>query len=136
MAAMTTNWATITDGTTTIDFLGNPDFKPFIHNVGAAYYPLGYGKTVGTTDVARRGITLTMVALDSTSHKPTIAADAALQTMLMENVPLTITFPDGATTITVIVDPATDPISTAQYSYWNWAYYNTWTVKLFEADEA
>ena len=127
---MTSPVATITDGTTTIDFVGNPDLRPFIHPVGAAYNPLGYTKTVMSVDVAREGVTATMVAIPSTASN-----DAALKAMLKEMVPLTITYPDDST-ITVGVDPATDPISSLQFSTYLWQYVNTWTVKFFEVDEA
>lgn len=127
--------ATITDGTTMITFIGNPDFKPLIHNNGAAYYPLDYPYTVLTVDVARRGGTWTMVAIDPDTGTSSQAADDALWAMLMENVPLTITFPDGSTMV-VGLDPATDPVGTAQYSIWLNNYVNTWTVKFFEVDEA
>ncbi len=122
--------ATITDGTTTIEFIGNPDFKPLIHNNGAAYYPLDYGFTVLTVDIARRGGTWTMVAIPNT-----VENDQALWALLMENVPLTITFPDGSTMV-VGIDPATDPVGTTQFSTWLDNYVDTWTVKFFEVDES
>ena|ERR1700691_1823967 len=132
---MTSPYASITDGTTTIPFIGNPDMKPFVHTVGAAYNPLGYNLTVMSSSTIVRGVTATMIALDADTFKSTQAADNALQEMLMEFVPLTITWPDGST-ITVSPDPATDPISSAQFSIWLDNYVNTWTVKFFEVDEA
>lgn len=127
-----TDYSTITDGTTTLQFIGNPDFKPFVHNVGAAYYPLGYAYTVVTMDAPRRGITLTMIIIDDSTDEPSLASDQAFEAMLMEGIPLTITWPDEVTTMVVTPDPQTDPISTAQYSLFNWSYLNTWTVKFFE----
>lgn len=128
-------YCTIYDGTTTVFFFGNPDVKPFIKLVGASYDPLGYGKTVVTRDVARRGATWTMVAIDSGTLLPTIAADAALAAMLGRPVPLTITDPDG-TTMVVTPDPGIDPVGIITYSQWLFQYVNTWTVKFFEVDEA
>lgn len=118
--------ATITDGTTTVTFIGNPDYKPLLHSNGAAYYPLDYPYTVLTVDVIRQGGTWTMVAIPNS-----VANDASLKALLMEGVPLTITFPDTSTMV-VGIDPATDPIGAVQYSTWINDFVNTWTVKFFE----
>lgn len=130
-----TDYSTITDGTTTLQFIGNPDFKPFTHAIGAAWNPLGYGLTTMSLSAIVRGITLTMIIIDDSTDEPSLASDMAFWEMLMEGVALTITWPDGVTTMTVMPDPQTDPISTAQYSLFEWFYMNTWTVKFFEVDE-
>ena len=126
-------FCTINDGTTTISFFGNPDYKPLLKPVGAAYDPLGYDFTVVSVDAvgAKRGGTWTMVAVDPTSLLPTVAADVSLETMLREALPFIITFPDGRT-MNVAVDPATPPTGAIAYSSWLFQYVDTWTVKFFE----
>jgi hypothetical protein len=127
------DFCTVTDGTTTLKFFGNPDYKPLLHVVGQALNPLGYSKTVVSRDgPAKRGGTWTMVAVDDETLLPTIASDAALEALLLGVAPLTITFPDETTTMKVTPDPATDPLGATVYSQWLFQYVNTWTVKFFE----
>jgi hypothetical protein len=123
-----TPYASITDGSTTVNFVGNPDLKSILHSNGAAYDPLGYGFTVVSVDVIREGVTWTMVAIPSTQTN-----DDALKALLKGGNELTITYPDGVTTMNVVVDPATDPAGEEQFSTILWQLVNTWTVKFWQS---
>lgn len=130
---MTAPTGFITDGSSIFAWVGSPDVRPFTHPVGAAYNPLGYQYTTLTADVTKRGITMTLVVLDPTEFTSASGTDQVFWAMIMGAGPFTITFPDG-TLMNVGVDPATDPISTAQFSQWNWQYVNVWTIKFWEVE--
>ena len=119
---MSTDLASLSDGTTTVDFMMSPDWEPSIHEIGALYYPLGYEFAVKSTDTTK-GISGQFTIVCTSQDM-----ESDVETLLAETGELTLTLPDGSSYV-ITIDPATDRQGKKQFSLWNWQPILIWTVK-------
>jgi hypothetical protein len=104
-----------------IDFYMDGNFQNVVHEVGALYYPLGYGYAVKSTDGTKGmgGILLVTTTSD--------VQEAACKVLMQTVTKLVLTLPNGLS-YNIMWDPAQDKKSTAQFSLLLWQPIVNWTA--------